>query len=139
MMVVRNPPTTVAVARTLKVSPSCIQKILKDNLALVRRKQIKTHSLTEKQAKQRHDRGNGFLQHLTPRKLRYVLTFDETFITLDETNGETDFYYDGVHLEIPEDWKKKPRKAWPRKVIVVMGICWKGKTKAYIVPEKADY
>ena len=101
------------------------------------RKKIKTNSLTEKQAKQRHDRKNGILQHLVPRKPRCVLIFDETFITLDETNGETDFYYDGVHLEIPEDWKKKPRKAWPRNVMVVMGICWKGKTKAYIVPEKA--
>ena len=100
-------------------------------------KKKRTHHLSEKQAKQRLDKGEGFLELLTPRKLRYILTFDETYITLDDTSGETDFYYDGNCLEIPDDWKKKPRKSWPRKVMVVIGICWRGKTKAYIVPEKA--
>ena len=134
---VRNPPSQVSLARKLKVSRATIQKVLKVDLEIAVHKKTTTHSLTEKQAEQRLQKGDGFLDFLTPRKLRYILTFDETYISLEDTSAETDYYYDGDCLEIPDDWKKKPRKSWPRKIMVVIGICWYGKTKAYIVPEKA--
>ena len=125
-VLVCNPPTQVSLARTMKVSRATIQRILKDDLGLMKRKKTKTHSLTEKQAAQRLDRGNEFLQYLTPRKLRYIFTFDETYVTLDDTAAETDYYYAGEDVEIPEHWQKFSKKAWLQRIMVAMGICWCG-------------
>ena len=133
----KNPPTQSCLARMYNVSRRTIKRIFEEDLGIKTRKKKKTHHLTEKQAQQRLDRGPAFLEHLTPRKLRYLFTFDETYISLDDLSGETDFYYEMEGVEIPEDWKLKPRKSWPKQVMVVIGICWRGKSKAYIVPEKA--
>ncbi|GAU89631.1 hypothetical protein RvY_02161 [Ramazzottius varieornatus] len=62
---------------------------------------------------------------------------DETWITLDYCNSEGDYFYtDGV-LEVPDEWRKKPVKHWPQKIMVANGICWNGMSKPYVVDGKA--
>ena len=60
---------------------------------------------------------------------------DEIIVPTGEINGETDYYYRRKKV-VPEIWKKKPRKNWPEKVMVAIGICWKGTSRIYMVPPK---
>ena len=53
------------------------------------------------------------------------------------STGETDFYWELEGVEIPEELKKKPQKMWPKKIVAVMGIRWRGKTKCYVLPPGA--
>ncbi|XP_055357431.1 uncharacterized protein LOC129602440 [Paramacrobiotus metropolitanus] len=47
---------------------------------------------------------------------------------------ETDFYYKRKNVVVPESWQKLPRKNWPKKVMLAMGISWRGQTAMYVVP-----
>ena len=57
-------------------------------------------------------------------------------ISTDDINGQTNFYYKKKGVVVPESWRKMPRKNWPKKVMVAMGISWRGKSRIYIVPSK---
>ena len=39
-------------------------------------------------------------------------------------------------MVVPESMRKLPRKNWPKQIMVAMGICWYGKSRLYVVPEK---
>lgn len=110
-----NPPSQVELARRFKTSRGTIQNVLMKDLGAELRKKRKTHTLTPEQCQQRLDRGPGFLQYLTPRKLRYIFTFDETWITTNDLDGQTDFYYEQENVVVPESWKRMPKSSWPKK------------------------
>ena len=130
----KNKKATVSwLARKFRTSKTLVYRIVRQDLRWKRRKKRKCHHLTPRQAAQRLARGKAFLRSSSRRKLPFVMTFDETIITLDDVNGETDFYWEHEGVEIPEELKKKPQKMWPKKIMAVMGICWPGKTKCYIV------
>ena len=48
-------------------------------------------------------------------KSRLFFAMDETWITLDDCSVEKDYYYTDGAMEIPQDWKKKSEKQWPKK------------------------
>ena len=100
---------------------------MKENLQVKRRKKKKTHDVSEKKAEIRLIRSKILLNYLTPGKLKYVFTFDETYIQLDQTIQKRDFYYEEVELFVPDDLKKLPCTSWPKKLMVAIGICWFGK------------
>ena len=77
------------------------------------------------------------LNYLTLGKFNFVFTFDEPYIQLDQTIQKREFYYEGVKLFVPDDLKKLPCTSWPKKLMVATGICWFGKSKAYIIPSTA--
>ncbi|XP_055329967.1 uncharacterized protein LOC129582479 [Paramacrobiotus metropolitanus] len=133
----QNPETQTRIAKRLGIARSTMQKILSENLQLKRRKKRKVHVLTEKQKQQRYDRGKVFISYLGMFKVRMIFTMDETWVTLDDFNVQTDFYYAGGEMEVPDDWKKKPTKRWPQKVMIAVGICWNGMSRAYCVDGKA--
>ncbi|GAV05131.1 hypothetical protein RvY_15307 [Ramazzottius varieornatus] len=58
---------------------------------------------------------------------------DETWITLDDCNSEGEYFYTDGFMEVPDDWRKKPVKQWPKKIMVAIGICWNGMSKPYVV------
>ena len=59
-----------------------------------------------------------------------IFTMDETVITLDDLNAERNIYYGGKDRSVPEEWKRLPRKSWPKHAMVALGIllewCVKG-------------
>src|SRR5208283_4755054 len=103
-----------------------IRRILTSDLGVTRKKKLKTHTLTPEQCQQRLDRGPGFLQYLTPRKLRYIFTFDETWITTDDLDGQTDFYYEREKCGGARKLEKNAQEFVAKTAMVVMGICWRG-------------
>ncbi|GAV06337.1 hypothetical protein RvY_16347 [Ramazzottius varieornatus] len=107
--------------------------MIHQNLGLEVRKKRKLHHLTEAQKKQRYERGKLFISYLGPFKVRHIFTMDETWISLDDCNVDTDHFWTDGSAEIPEEWKKKTTKQWPKKVMIAIGICWFGMSRAYVV------
>ena len=133
----RNPPTQRNLAARHGVSKATIWRILKEDLEWNARKKRKTHEVTPEQAVQRLERGHDFLEYLGKYKTRMIFTMDETYVTLNDFNGERDIYYQGKEVVVPPSWKKKSQKAWPKRSMVAIRICWEGTSRAYIVPQKS--
>ena len=65
-------------------------------------------------------------KYLTRRKLKLLFTMDEMMIRTSDMRGQSDFYYNGNRVVVPENIRKIPRKNWPQQVMVAMGFCWHG-------------
>ena len=129
--------TVSEMARRLKMSPRYVGRIVNNVLGVHQVKKRKVQELTEKQKAVRYDRGKKFLKkYLTRRKLKLLFTMDETMIRTSDLQGQSTFYYKGSRVVVPEDLQKLPRKNWPKQILVAMGICWYGKSRLYVVPEK---
>ena len=98
-----------------------------------KRKQ-KTHKLTDKQAAQRLKRGSTFRRWLSRRKLPYIVTLDEMYLSTNGTTGKTDGYYETKGKQAPSEYKKKERSGWPP-ILCAIGVCHRGSTSLRIVPE----
>jgi len=111
-----------------------VGRILKEDLGLIFKKKRKTHKLTPQQAEQRLERGPGFRRLLSRRKLPYILSIDETMVTMNDADGQREGYYESEEKPAPESWKKLPKSGWPGKVMVEMGISTRGKISLYFCP-----
>ena len=49
-------------------------------------------------------------KNLTRRKLKLLFTLDETMIRTSDMRGQSDFYYNGNRVVVPENMRKIPRK-----------------------------
>ncbi|GAV01008.1 hypothetical protein RvY_11786 [Ramazzottius varieornatus] len=132
-VVKKNPDSLQKIAKKLQVSIRSVGRMIHQNLGLEVRKKRKPHDLTEAQKKQRYERGKLFFSYLGPFKVRHIFTMDETWISLDDCNVDTDQFWTDESAEIPEEWKKKTTKEWPKKVMIAIGICWFGMSRAYVV------
>ena len=132
-----NPQSQRQMAKKFKTSTTTINRPLKVDLDVKVRKKRKTHTLTPEQAEQRLALGPEFLQFLTPRKLRYIFTMDETWVSTNDLIGEKNIYYKQENVEIPEEWKILPKCAWPKKSDGCNRNLLAGKSRAYIVQGKA--
>ena len=61
---------------------------------------------------------------------------DEMMIRTSDLQGQTNFYYKGRRVIVPESMHKMPCKNWPEQVLVAIGIYWFGKSRLYVVPAK---
>ncbi|XP_055346109.1 uncharacterized protein LOC129593695 [Paramacrobiotus metropolitanus] len=129
-----NPPSIREKGRRLRISARSVSRILAKNLDAKLLKKKKVHALSATQAVQRAQRARTFLRYLSRRKLKFLLTMDEMWITTDDLSGQTDYYYKRKNVVVPESWQKLPRKNWPKKVMLAMGISWRGQTAMYVVP-----
>ena len=68
-------------------------------------------------------------------KARMIFTMDERVIILNNVNVGRNIYYQQSENAVPEYWKKLQCKSWPPHVMMAIGICWNGVSRAYIVPE----
>ena len=68
--------------------------------------------------------GRLFLRYLSRRKLRLIVTMDEMRVSAEGIDGQTNFYYDGEEVVIPDVWRKLERQNWPKDVMAAMGISW---------------
>ena len=52
-------------------------------------------------------------KYLTRRKLKFLFMMDEMMILTSDLQGQTNFYYKGRRVIVPESMRKMPRKNWP--------------------------
>ena len=110
--------------------------ILTKILGVYQMKKRKIHDLTEEQKALKYERGKKFIKkYLTRRKLKLLFTVDEMMIRTSDLHGQSDFYYKGNRVVVPESMRKIPCKNWPPQVMVAMGFCWHGKSRLCVVPE----
>ena len=135
-----GPETSLSIsemARRLEMSRGYVRNILKNNFGVHQVKKRKVQELTDKQKATRYERGKKFLKkYLTRRKLKLLFTMDEMMIRSSDLQGESNFYYKGRSVVVPESLRKLPRKNWPQQILIAMGICWYGKSLIYVVPAK---
>ena len=88
--------------------------------------------LTDKQKATRYERGKKIVNnYLTRRRLKLQFTVDETMIRSSDLQGQSNFYYKGCRVVVPESLRKMPRKNWPEQILIAMGICWYGKSRIW--------
>ena len=106
-----NPLTVSEMALRLRMSRGYVRKILTKILGVYQVKKRKVHDLTEKQKAVRYERGKKFMnKYLTRRKLKLLFTMDEIMIRTSDLCGQSNFYYNGNRVVVPENMRKIPRK-----------------------------
>ena len=63
------------------------------------------------------------------------MTLDEMYLSTTDTVGKRDGYYETKRKQTPNEYKKKERSGWPRKILCAMGFCHRGSTSLRIVRE----
>ncbi|OQV17645.1 hypothetical protein BV898_08269 [Hypsibius exemplaris] len=91
-------------------------------------KKCHVHALSNKLTKQRMDRGPIFLRYNNGRKLKNIVTIDEAWVYLTDTNGIRKIYYEFRRERSPESWTKFWKKSHPKGVMFVADIYSHGKT-----------
>lgn len=130
-----HPPTQADMARKLDMSPRSIGRILKEKIGIKQLRKTKVHGLTAKQAAQRLERGEKFVKFISRRKVKFLFTMDEMMISTEHLTGKKNFYYAGREVVVPASWKKLSVQSWPKTIMLAMGICWRGTSRLYVVPE----
>ena len=85
------------------MSQTTVGRIIGVDLGMKCKKKQKTHKLTEKQAAQRLARGPIFRRWLSRRKLPYIVTLDEMYLSTNDTIGKRDGYYETRRNQAPNE------------------------------------
>ena len=107
-------------------SRTFIARIIGVNLEMKYKKKQKIHKLTDKQTAQL--RGPTFRRWLSQRKLPYIVTLDEMYLSKNDTTGKRNGYYETKGKQAPNEYKKKERSGWPLKILCAIGICHRSST-----------
>ena len=89
------------------MSQTRVPHIISVNLGMKYKKKQKTHKLTDKQAAQRLKRGPTFRRWLSQRKLPYIVTLDEMYLSTNGITGERNDCYETKGKPAPSEYKKK--------------------------------
>ncbi|OQV14613.1 hypothetical protein BV898_11232 [Hypsibius exemplaris] len=92
------------------------------------RKKCCVHALSNKQAKQRLDRGPRFLRYINGRKFKNVISINEAWVYLTDVNGIRKIYNEFRGERSPESWTEFWKESHPKGVMFVTGVCFRGKT-----------
>ena len=71
------------------------------------KKKQKTHKLTDKQAAQSLAHRSTLRRWLSRRKLPYIVTLDEMYLSRNDTTGKRDGYYETKEKPATSEYKKK--------------------------------
>ena len=118
-----DPPSQVEMSRKLGISPRPVGRILKEKIGAKQVKKTNVHALTAKQAEQRLDRGKKFVKFVSRRKVKYLLTMDETMISTDDVKDKKTFYFKSHEVVRPERWRCLLRQNWPKQIMLATAIC----------------
>ena len=92
-------------------------RIIGVNLGMKYKKKQKTHKLTDKQAAQRLKRRPTFRRWLSQRKLPYIVTLDEMYLSTNDTTGKRDGYCETKEKPAPSEYKEKENSGWPPNIL----------------------
>jgi histone H3/H4 len=130
-----NPATYTDMQTSLKISRATIHKILKKDLKKDVHYKVNTHALSDKQVEQRADRAPEFLKLINRGKWKYVLSLDEFYASLNNVNRQRSIYWKRKGENVPQIIKKKFKALHPKKIMFAAGICARGPTKMYSIPQ----
>jgi AraC-like DNA-binding protein len=136
-----DPPTLKQLAQRYEVSRRTVQRILKDDLGAGLRKKTRTYVLSNKQMQQHLDRGRRFLQLIGGNHWEYIISLDEAWLSMNDSNGIRDVYYKKQGKETPQTWTKTWKQKYAKKVMFAAGVSSRGVTGLYFVPrtKKVDH
>ncbi|OQV19433.1 hypothetical protein BV898_06547 [Hypsibius exemplaris] len=120
-------------AERYDVSERTIRRILSKNLQSDLLKKTETHALSNKQVQQRLNRGPRFLKLLEGDRWKYVVSFDEFCLSMNDCGGIRDCYYRKKGKPVPESRTKKWKQKFPKKVMCAAGVSYRGATSIYFV------
>lgn len=133
----KNPKTQRTVARNLKVSVSTVNRVIHQDLHGILRKKYRVHALSNKQIKQRLERGPLFLQYLVREGFKKIISVDEAWVYLSNVGGLRRVYYEFKGEKSEESWQKFWQVRHPVGVMFFAGVSYWGKTKLRFVEPKA--
>ncbi|OQV20031.1 hypothetical protein BV898_06034 [Hypsibius exemplaris] len=105
------------------VSATTIARVVSQDLEGKVRKKCRVYALSNKQAKQRVDRGPRFLRYINGRKWKNVVTINEAWVYLTVFNGIRKIYYEFRGERSPESWTNFWKESHPKGVLFVAGVC----------------
>ncbi|OQV19956.1 hypothetical protein BV898_05961 [Hypsibius exemplaris] len=89
-----NPLTRSALFLKYGVSATTIARVISQNQEGKVREKCRVYALSNKQTKQRLDRGPRFLRYINSRKWKNVIAVDEAWVYLTDVNGIRKIYYE---------------------------------------------
>ncbi|OQV12166.1 hypothetical protein BV898_13583 [Hypsibius exemplaris] len=121
--------TRSALSLKYGVSATTIANVISQDLEGKVRKKCRVHALSNKQAKQRLDRGPRFLRYINVRKWKNIVSIDEAWVYLTDTNVIRKIYYEFRGERSPESWTKFWKESHPKGVMFVAGVLlpWKNR------------
>ena len=123
-----NPLTRSALSLKYGVSATTIANVISQDLEGKVRKKCRVHALSNKQAKQRLNRGPRFLRYINSRKWKTVITIDDAWVYPTDVNGIRKIYYEFRGERSPENWINFWKESHPKGVLFVVRVCSCGKT-----------
>ena len=131
-----NPMTYTAMKHKFGLSKTTIGRILYQNLCKQKRRKVRIHALSDAQVAKRLERCPKLHKKISRGKWKYIISTDESWISMNNINRFRKIYWSKKGEKVPQIVKKKFATTHPKKFMFTAGICARGETAMYIVPEK---
>ena len=118
------------------LSKGTIHTILKKDLKKKLHKKVKTHALSDAQVEKRRVFAPRLLEKLKRGKWKYVISIDESWISMNNINRRRSIHWARIGENVPQITRKKFACSHPKKFMFTAGICSRGKTRLYFVPDR---
>jgi histone-lysine N-methyltransferase SETMAR len=132
-----NPMTQSDMAKKFKVSPTTINRVIHKDLKYVTRKKTPVHQLKPRHIKNRKTNARKLYEkHLSGSKSDFIVTLDEAWFYLSNTDGKRKICYRKKGESIPASWVVERGESYQEKFMVVGAMCEKGVLPLIRVPPK---
>lgn len=122
-----NPPSQRSIANQCSISQTSVNRILHKDLQLKTRIKSAVHKLTEAHIKNRKTNVRKLYERrLAGDKSEFVVTLDEAFVYLDDTNRNRRICYVKVGKDIPHEWVYERIESFKKGFMIVGAITGRG-------------
>ena len=122
------------IAKRLKMSRSCVRKIIKGQLKWKPFKRIKTSRKSESVKEKRKTRARRLLDRFTTLQVRNIIFTDEKDFPLEiPLNSKNDVVYGKKKSDIPPVRLYHEQNRFSKKIMVSAGVSWNGKTRIHFL------
>lgn len=131
-----DPPTQQHMANCFNVSQQTICHHIHHNLELETQKKTKVHGISADNVEKRRNRSWSLYRLLCSDRYKKIITTDEAWFHLSDTNQSRDFHYVPKGKSRVEERKKIPiarRPRFSKGFLVWAGISSRGKTKIHFI------
>ena len=137
-VVKENPSTQSSLATSCRISQSTVCRIIKQDLGLKKRHKAKGHKLSPRHIQERFTNARKlYEQYLSGDKWQRVVTLDEAWIYLDDTNKPRAIFYSPHEGKGRGEFVRECREKFSKGFMVVGGFCARGKLPMHRVDSKA--
>jgi hypothetical protein len=122
-----NPPTQRSLANRLSISQSTVSRIISRNLNLQKHHKALGHYLTDKHVKERFKNSRKLYEkHLSGDKWQWVVTLDEAWVYLNDTNKPRAIFYRDKGCKGRSNFVMQCKEKFSKGFMVVAGYCSRG-------------